>query len=33
MKFKQRNIDDCVFYKNNLKFIVYVDDGIIACPN
>jgi hypothetical protein len=31
--FVQSNVDDCVFYGGNLMFMVYVDDGILCCPN
>jgi hypothetical protein len=26
----QSKIDECVFYRNTVTFIVYVDDGIFA---
>ena len=28
--FKRRNIDECVFYRGNLVFLVYIDDGIFV---
>jgi hypothetical protein len=33
INFKQSLIDDCVFYRDNLIFIVYVDDGIFLGPS
>ena len=33
MKMKQSQIDPCVFYRNKLIFMVYVDDGIITGPD
>ena len=30
--FKPSLVDDCVFYRDNVIFIVYVDDGIFICP-
>jgi hypothetical protein len=30
--FKQSLIDECVFFRGNVIFIVYVDDGIFASP-
>jgi hypothetical protein len=32
INFKQSLIDDCVFYRDNVIFIVYVDDGIFLGP-
>jgi hypothetical protein len=26
-------VDECVFYRGNLIFMVYVDGGILFCPN
>eukprot|EP00956_Cyclotella_meneghiniana_P035933 scaffold119648_cov87-Cyclotella_meneghiniana.AAC.1 len=31
--FKPSLIDDCVFYRDNVIFIVYVDDGIFVSPD
>lgn len=31
--FKQSKIDECVFYKGNVIFFVYVDDGCFIGPN
>ena len=31
--FKPSLVDDCVFYRDNVIFIVYVDDGIFICPD
>ncbi|GFH44538.1 hypothetical protein CTEN210_01012 [Chaetoceros tenuissimus] len=31
--FKQSTIDECVFYKGNVIFFVYVDDGCFVGPN
>jgi hypothetical protein len=31
--FKQSSVDECVFYRGNLIFLNYVDDGILACPD
>ena len=31
--FKQSAIDDCVFYKGNVIFFFYVDDGIFVSPD
>jgi hypothetical protein len=31
--FKQSKVDECVFYRGQTIFIVYVDDGIFAGPN
>lgn len=31
LKMKQSQVDCCMFYRKNLIFILYVDDGIIAC--
>jgi hypothetical protein len=33
INFKQSLIDDCVFYRDNVIFIVYVDDGIFLGPS
>ncbi len=33
INFKQSLIDDCVFYWDNVVFIVYVDDGIFLGPS
>jgi hypothetical protein len=30
--FAQSKVDDCVFYRGDLLFMVYVDDGIFFCP-
>jgi hypothetical protein len=30
--FKQSLIDDCIFYQDDIIFIVYVDDGIFLGP-
>ncbi len=32
INFKQSLIDDCVFCRDNVIFIVYVDDGIFLVP-
>ena len=31
--FTQSKFDECVFYKNNIVYILYTDDSIIAGPN
>ena len=31
--FKQSNMDDCVFYKGNVIYVLYTDDSILAGPN
>ena len=31
--FKQSKADECVFYKGDTIFVVYVDDGILIGPN
>jgi hypothetical protein len=31
--FKQSKVDECVFYRGQTIFVVYVDDGIFAGPN
>jgi hypothetical protein len=31
--FQQSSIDECVFYRKNVIFVVYVDDGIFASPD
>jgi hypothetical protein len=31
--FEQSKVDECVFFRNNVIFIVYVDDGIFASPS
>jgi hypothetical protein len=31
--FSQSAVDECVFYRQNVLFIVYVDDGIFASPS
>ena len=31
--FKQSKADECVFYKGNTIFAVYVDDGILIGPD
>ena len=31
--FKQSKIDECVFYRGNVMFVCYVDDGIFASPD
>jgi hypothetical protein len=33
INFKQSLIDDCIFYRDNVIFIVYVDDGIFLGPS
>jgi hypothetical protein len=33
INFKQSLIDDCIFYQNDVIFIVYVDDGIFLGPS
>jgi hypothetical protein len=32
INFKQSLIDDCVFYQDNVIFIVYVNDGVFLGP-
>jgi hypothetical protein len=32
INFKQLLIDKCVFYRDNISFIVYADDGIFLGP-
>ena len=32
VSFEQSSVDDCVFYKGSVIFVVYVDDSIIAGP-
>ncbi len=31
--FKQNQIDPCLFLKENLYFVLYVDDGVVLAPN
>jgi Reverse transcriptase (RNA-dependent DNA polymerase). len=31
--FKQSEVDECVFYKGNILYVLYTDDSIIAGPN
>ena len=31
--FQQSKVDECVFFRDNVIFIVYVDDGIFASPD
>jgi hypothetical protein len=31
--FQQSEIDECVFYRSQTIFVVYVDDGIFASPS
>ncbi len=33
INFKQSLIDDCVFYRDDIIFIVYIDDGIFLCSS
>jgi hypothetical protein len=33
INFKQSRIDDCIFYRDNIIFIVYIDDGIFLGPS
>jgi hypothetical protein len=33
INFKQSLIDNCIFYRDNVIFIVYVDDGIFLRPS
>ncbi len=33
VNFKQSLIDNCVFYRDDVIFIVYVDDGIFLGPS
>ncbi len=33
INFKQSLIDDCIFYRDNVIFIVYIDDGIFLGPS
>ncbi len=33
INFKQSIIDDCIFYQDDIIFIVYVDDGIFLGPS
>jgi hypothetical protein len=30
--FTQSKVDECVFYRGDLIFMVYVDGGILCCP-
>jgi hypothetical protein len=32
INFKQSLIDDCAFYRDNVVFIVYIDNGIFLGP-
>ncbi len=31
--FRQIQVDRCLFFKGNLLFIPYVDDGVVLCPD
>ena len=31
--FKQSEVDECIFYKGNVMYILYTDDSILAGPN
>ena len=31
--FKQSKVDECVFYKENMIYVLYIDDSILAEPN
>ena len=31
--FKQSKVDECVFYRNNVIYVLYTDDSILAVPN
>ena len=31
--FKQSNVDECVFYKQDMIYVLYTDDFILAGPN
>ena len=31
--FKQSEVDECVFYKGNVMYVLYTDDSILAGPN
>ena len=33
LKFKQSAIDECVFYRRNVLYVLYTDDSIIASPD
>ena len=33
LKFKQSAIDECVFYRKNVLYVLYTDDSIIASPD
>ena len=33
LHFKQSKVDECVFYRGNVLYVLYTDDSIIACPN
>ena len=33
LKYVQSQIDECIFYKDNLIFFFYVDDGIMLCSD
>ena len=33
MGFKSSKIDECLFYRGNVIFMNYVDDGIICSPD
>ena len=31
--FEQSKVDECVFYRGNVVFLLYVDDGILCSPD
>jgi hypothetical protein len=31
--FKQSKVDECIFFHNDVIFIVYINDGIFASPS
>ena len=33
LKFKQSTVDECVFYRGNVLYVLYTDDSILAGPN
>ena len=33
LKYEQSQVDECIFYRGDLIFFFYVDDGIFLCPD
>ena len=31
--FTKSRVDECIFYKNRIIYILYTDDSILACPD